>query len=179
MNAQLLHQQGSDAATVDLLAKVVSLQPVTPIEIEQLPAERRRVVSQVSRLTRDADFRRKVTRAYKQRCAVTRMQLRLLDAAHIFPVGAEGSNDEVNNGICLSPTFHRAYDRGLIYLDEDLVMKINAKQARELARLDLDGGIADFKRYLGTRIHLPAKHSQWPDVGLIKAANESRRIKVA
>ena len=29
--------------------------------------------------------------AYDQRCAVTRIQLRLVDAAHILPVGAEGS----------------------------------------------------------------------------------------
>lgn len=47
------------------------------------------------------------------------MQLRLIDAAHILPVGAKDSNDEVNNGLCLALTYYRAYDRCLIYLDEN------------------------------------------------------------
>lgn len=176
LNAQLMHQQGADATAVNVLTKVVSLEPVVPAELEQLPAERRRVVSQISRLTRDADFRRKVTIAYDRRCAVTWLQLKLVDAAHILPVGADGSNDEVNNGLCLSPTFHRAYDRGLIYLDEDLIMHMNTRQERELVRLRLDGGMADFRRYLGTQIHLPADRHQWPDRAMIRAANEFRNI---
>jgi putative restriction endonuclease len=55
--------------------------------------------------------------AYGNRCAVTRVQLRLVDAAHILPVGTTGSADHVRNGIALSPTYHRAFDAGLIYLD--------------------------------------------------------------
>lgn len=176
MNAQMLHQQATDAVAVALLSKIVSAQPIEPLEIEQLPADQRRVLSQVSRLTREANFRRKVMVAYDRRCAVTRIQLKLVDAAHILPVGAEGSNDEVNNGLCLSPTFHRAFDRGLMYLDDDLHMRINTKQERELARLHQDGGLSDFKRYLGTRIHLPANRRQWPDRGLIRAANRFRNI---
>ncbi len=104
------------------------------------------------------------------------MQLRLIDAAHILPVGATDSNDEVNNGLCLSPTYHRAYDRRLIYLDENLVMRVNPVTEGALVALGLDGGLADFKNYLGRRIHLPADRNQWPARNLIRKANQFRGI---
>lgn len=176
LNADLLHAQGADAKMVELLTKAAALEPIASTDLQQVPQERQRVVSTISRLFRDADFRRKVTVAYDRRCAVTRIQLRLIDAAHILPVGAEGSTDEVSNGLCLSPTYHRAYDRSLIYLDENLTMQINPEQEAELIRLGLDGGLNDFKAYLGKRIHLPADRNQWPNTGLIRKANEFRGI---
>jgi hypothetical protein len=88
--------------------------------------------------------------------------------------GADAS--EVENGLCLSPTYHRAFDRALIYLDESLRMQINPAKERELTALQLHGGLADFKSHLGTRIHLPADRIQWPDLRLIKAANALRQI---
>jgi putative restriction endonuclease len=176
LNSQLLHAQGVDAAAVELLAKAAALEEITPDDMEQIPADRQRVVQTVSRLSRDSSFRRKVIAAYDQRCAVTRMQLRLIDAAHILPVGVEGSNDEVANGLCLTPTYHRAYDRGLIYLDEDLVMRINPQKEQELILVGLAGGLDDFKAYLNKIIHLPYDKNQRPSVDLIRAANRFREI---
>ena len=176
LNSQLLHAQGADAAAVELLAKAAALEEITPDDMEQIPADRQRVVQTVSRLSRDSSFRRKVIAAYDQRCAVTRMQLRLIDAAHILPVGVEGSNDEVANGLCLTPTYHRAYDRGLIYLDEDLVMRINPQKEQELILVGLAGGLDDFKAYLNKIIHLPYDKNQRPNVDLIRAANRFREI---
>ncbi|MCP4359392.1 MAG: HNH endonuclease [Chloroflexi bacterium] len=176
LNAKMLHAQGSDAATVGLLSRAVALEEIRPNEIEQIPAERRRVIQTVSRLSRDSSFRRKVLNAYEQRCAVTRIQLRLIDAAHILPVGVENSNDEVANGICLSPTYHRAYDNGLIYLDEDLFMKINPEKEKELREVGLAGGLEVFKGYLNSRIHLPQDRNQWPAMAFIHSANKFRKI---
>lgn len=176
LNAELLHTYGGEAKTVDLLTKAAALEPIRTEELERVAKDRQRVVATVSRLSRDSDFRRKVTIAYDRRCAVTRMQLRLIDAAHILPVGSKGSSDEVYNGICLSPTYHRAFDRSLIYLDEDLNMRINLAQERELVRLGLNGGVGDFKAYLDKRIHLPADKRQWPQPDLIREANQFRRI---
>jgi putative restriction endonuclease len=176
LNSQLLHAQGVDAAAVELLAKAAALEEITPDDMEQIPTDRQRVVQTVSRLSRDSSFRRKVIAAYDQRCAVTRMQLRLIDAAHILPVGVEGSNDEGANGLCLTPTYHRAYDRGLIYLDEDLVMRINPQKEQELILVGLAGGLDDFKAYLNKIIHLPYDKNQRPSVDLIRAANRFREI---
>lgn len=176
LNAEILHRYGVDAKMVDLLTRAASLENITEEDTLEVGPERKRVVSEISRLSRDSSFRRKVVIAYDRRCAVTRMQLRLIDAAHILPVGAEGSIDEVSNGICLSPTYHRAFDRGLIYLDESLNMQINREKEQELITVGLDGGLSDFKAYLGKKIHLPADRLQWPNVEFIRAANQIRNI---
>jgi putative restriction endonuclease len=99
----------------------VSAEYQTPaVGSAQLVAERSaRVVEAVAR---DARFRRDVMSAYEFRCAVTGLTIgslpqgratRLLDAAHIRPVGASGS-DAVSNGLALTPTVHRLFDEGLI-----------------------------------------------------------------
>ena len=106
------------------------------------------------------------------------MQLRLVEAAHILPVAAPGSADHVCNGLALSPTYHRAFDRGLIYLDNRFRMRVNGEREGELRQLNLAGGIHGFKSALG-RIHLPANRDQRPDRHFIKKANKFRRIAVA
>jgi putative restriction endonuclease len=176
VNAPLLHAQGSDAVTSGLLARVAELGEVSREEMETLTPERQRIVSSISRLSRESSFRRKVITAYERRCAVTRIQLDLIDAAHILSVGIEGSSDDVRNGLCLSPTYHRAFDRALIFLDESLVMRINEDRVAELQQKGVAGGLHDFQRYLNQRIHLPPDREQWPDVELIRVANRTRGI---
>ena len=176
LNSENLHESGAEADVSELLSKVGRFEPITEEEITAIPEERRRVVSKVSRLARDSDFRRKVTVAYDRKCCVTSLQLRLIDAAHILPVGAKGSTEDVQNGLCLSPTYHRAYDRGLIYLSEDLRMLINPRKRDELVRLGHGGGLQDFESYLGEEIFLPADRRQWPDSRFIIAANGFRDL---
>lgn len=177
LNADLLHQEGANAQMVDLLTRASSLTPIEESEVAKITPERERIIREVSKLARDSSFRRKVIHAYDRRCAVTRIQLRLIDAAHILPVGAEGSTDEVSNGLCLSPTYHRAFDRDLIYLDDSLQMQINPAKEQELIASGLDGGLDYFKTYLGMRIHLPVDRSSWPRLDYIREANSFRGIK--
>jgi len=118
-HAMQLHKLGRQAATYGLMSRAAALETIPVEEVASLPEERKRIVQTVSRLSRDGNFKKQVLNAYGNRCAVTRTQLRLVDAAHILPVGAPESVDDVCNGIALSPTYHRAYDNGLIYLDEE------------------------------------------------------------
>src|SRR5207244_3409895 len=124
-NAEELHRLGSSASMYGLLTRASAHEEIPDRELAHLPQERRRIVSTVRRLSRAASFCQTVLTAYVNRCAVTRMQLRLVDAAHILPVGAQESTDDVRNGLALSPTYHRAFDNALIFLDENLVMRIN------------------------------------------------------
>src|SRR5271165_5589625 len=107
-----------------------------------------------NRSTRYTAFKQRVLFAYGNRCAVTRAQLRLVDAAHILPVGAPGSADHVRNGIALSPTYHRAFDAGLVYLDEQYRMRLNDKRLQVLQAMNLAGGVEAFRAPLG-QIFLP------------------------
>jgi putative restriction endonuclease len=174
LNVESLHESGADDRVSEILSKITRFETVTEEEVAAIPEERRRIVAKISRLARDSDFRRKVTVAYDRKCAVTGLQLRLVEAAHILPVGAEGSTDEVINGICLSPTYHRAYDRGLICLTEDRQMLINERKKRDLIRLGLGGGLHEFEAYLNREIFLPPDRRQWPSVDFIRRANVFR-----
>jgi putative restriction endonuclease len=177
LNAQSLHSCAAESGTTTLLEKAVSLsEKISDHDISLLTADRRQIVKTVSRYSRDANFRKKVLGAYENRCAVTRIQLKLVDAAHILPVPSEDSSDDVTNGVALSPTFHRAYDNCLIYLDEDFVMRLNSEKISDLAIQNLDGGLRDFQSFLDKKIHLPFDINQRPRVEYIKMANRYRRI---
>ena len=173
-NAATLHAEGARA--VGVLNRVVRLEAVPAPEIEALPGPRKRIVEMVSRLARAANFRNQVVSAYEQRCAVTRVQLKLIDAAHIFPVEVPGSTDSVRNGICLSPTYHRAFDHALIYLTPDLKMKLNPAKLDKLKALNLAGGLDYFRHHLDQEIFLPANPLQRPAVEYIRKANAFRGI---
>jgi putative restriction endonuclease len=174
LNAHALHAEGARA--VEVLKRVARMEVVPETEIEALSQPRKRIVETISKLARAANFRDQVVSAYEQRCAVTRVQLKLIDAAHILPVGADGSTDSVCNGLCLAPTYHRAFDTGLIYLAPDLKMKLNTAKADKLKALNLIGGLDHFRHYLNQEIFLPANPKQRPALEYIRKANIFRSI---
>jgi putative restriction endonuclease len=183
-NAEKLHRDGTDARTFKLLAAAAAVPRLTSEEEARLDSEltslalpRQEIVQEVRRLSRDGNFRQQVLRAYGYRCAVTGVQLRLIDAAHILPVGVPGSIDHVRNGVALAPTYHRAYDARLIFLDKDHIMRINPEREVALRALNLVQGIDTFKQPLGRRIHLPPDRNQWPGPEFIRKANQHRRIQ--
>ena len=176
LDSRGLHESGTDTDVSDLLSKKDGFRLITDDDINSLAPERKRVVTRFLRLARNRDFRRKVVAAYNQKCCVSGLQCRLIEAAHILPVGAPGSADEVHNGLCLAPTYHRAYDLGLIYLSEEHKMMLHQKKQHELMQLGLGGGLGDFKRPLNKSIFLPQSKSQWPDASFIRSANKFRGI---
>lgn len=171
-----LHRHGVNASDLRLLTMATQGQIIPPESLAPLPAIRQRLVQTVTRLSREANFREQVMRAYANRCAVTGIQLRLVDAAHILPVGATGSSDDVRNGLALTATYHRAFDNGLIYLNEHLQMVLNKRKLAELRAMNLAGGLDLFSAPLGRKILLPPDANQRPMVKFIKAANRYRRI---
>ncbi|MCB9639069.1 MAG: HNH endonuclease [Myxococcales bacterium] len=150
-----------------------------------LAPERQRTISQVSRIHRDYRFRKTILSAYENRCAVTKVQLKLVDAAHILPVAAPGSTDLVTNGIALSPTMHRAYDNGLIFLHHfvnettgrvEYRMRINPRKLDSLRSKNIGLGIEEIGRYMDELILLPSDNAMWPDIEMINQANAFRGI---
>ena len=79
--------------------------------------------SVLMRRARDHAFRQRVIASYSERCAFTSRRFIIpvsglvgLDAAHIVPVKAGGSDDPAN-GLALTKDLHWAFDRGLIGVD--------------------------------------------------------------
>ena len=175
-HAAELHRFGDNAYALATLKRASELESISDDDVSSLPAERQRLVRETSRWSRSRGFSQQVLNAYGNRCAVTRWQLRLVEAAHILPVKAGSESiDHVQNGIALSPTYHRAFDRGLIYLDDDMVMRINHSVVAELGGLNLDAGLSELESSLG-EIHLPHDSRQRPDPHFIRLANEHRGI---
>jgi putative restriction endonuclease len=133
-------------------------------EIHDIPASpRKTVLQQINRKVRDARFRRNVLAAYGNRCAISGMQLDLVDAAHIIPVEHERGTDELKNGICLNVLHHRAFDNGLIAIKRDYSVILNERRIAELHTIGWDGGAAEFKASLRDQILLPARRAHYPD----------------
>lgn len=170
-----LHGLDEDSRSLDIVARAAA-EDVSSADISELNEERQIVVRETSRWMRSASFRKQVLLAYENRCAVTRRQLKLVDAAHILPVSAGvESIDSVRNGLALSPTYHRAFDNGLIYLDDEMVMRLNPNAASELRQLGLTGGLDGFASHLGP-IHLPLTAELRPDPRFIRLANSYRGL---
>lgn len=75
-------------------------------------------------------FKREVPKIYDYQCAISGMRVesttnaQLVDACHIVPF-AISKDDTITNGISLSPNLHRAYDRGLITINADYIVRIS------------------------------------------------------
>ena len=175
-NASELHSLGEDSVYLETVTRAARLEDVPEQEIESLLEPRQKVVRDTARWSRSSSFRKQVLNAYENRCAVTRWKLKLVDAAHILPVKAgPASIDVVHNGIALSPTYHRAFDNGLIFLDDNMVMHLNTAAVDELHLMGLDAGIDGFAAHLGP-IHLPYTSELYPDPYFIQLANEHRGL---
>ena len=81
-------------------------------------------VIEEERFIRSATFKKLVPRLYDNTCAISGLRvvakanISMVDACHIVTF-AESHDDHITNGIALSPTFHRAFDRGLISIDDN------------------------------------------------------------
>lgn len=81
-------------------------------------------------------FRRAVMANFDNRCAVTGIaDLRLLNASHIAPWKSDTVNrHNPRNGLCLSATFDRAFDRRLMTVTPDLEVLISGQLLRNASR---------------------------------------------
>jgi putative restriction endonuclease len=69
-------------------------------------------------------FKKEVPRIYNYTCSISGLRIitdsdiQMIDACHILPF-SESHDDTISNGISLCPNLHRAFDRGLISLDDN------------------------------------------------------------
>jgi putative restriction endonuclease len=87
------------------------------IEIDMNPfkakSARKLSVDQIMRVERSPRFKFEVVKRHSGRCVVTGLGvIEMLDGAHVVPV-SEGGSDDPRNGLLLSASHHRAYDKHL------------------------------------------------------------------
>ncbi len=88
-------------------------------DFDDFTGETRRVVTE--QRIRQNFFRRAVLSSYRERCCMSGLSdTRLLIASHIVPWSKDRENRlNPRNGLCLSALHDKAFDRGLIALDDD------------------------------------------------------------
>lgn len=89
-------------------------------EIEALKSEH----NEEEIFLRGSQFKKAIPKIYTYACCISGMRIdatvsvSMIDACHIVPF-SESYNDTISNGIALCPNLHRAFDRGLITVDQD------------------------------------------------------------
>jgi putative restriction endonuclease len=116
-------------------------------------------------------FKRVVPKIYDYTCCVSGMRIisgydiQMVDACHIVPFSVS-HNDTISNGISLSPNLHRAFDRGLITLDEKYRVVIS-KSFTEYPSENM------LKLLEGKQILLPKDNKHYPSTENLKWHNDN------
>lgn len=103
-------------------------------------------------------FRDNILYVYNKKCCITGIgDNRLLTASHIKPWKKSEPDEQTDpcNGLCLNAFHDRAFDRGLITINEDYRIELSKK----IDRLNIPDDAFDtyFSAYDNRRICLPAK----------------------
>lgn len=108
-------------------------------------------------------FRNAVLANYDEQCCITGIaDQRLLNASHIRPWQSDIENrHNPANGLALSATFDRAFDRGLVTVDQSL----NVLISRQLLEKASDRTRAHFMPFQGKPIQRPTRFE--PDLAFL------------
>lgn len=122
------------------------------------PSERIRTVKQRAH---QAFFRSAVLSSYEETCCITGLKIpECLIASHIVPWSEEEKyRTDPTNGLCLSSTFDRLFDAGLITISDNLAvcMVANLIETKDQCTLEL------ISSYNGRRIITPRRFMPSPE----------------
>lgn len=158
-----LHGIGRSQFEENALANLLRPEPQSLEGFDQIPQERQTTITTLHRWARESTFRNRILQAYDHQCSVCRLQLQLVQAAHIIPVNAPGSNDLTSNGLALCPSDHAAYDRGLLGISPDYRIIVNDARLEELRRQNLSGGDDTILNHVSNSIVIPSQASDRPN----------------
>lgn len=111
-------------------------------------------------------FRKAILEIYNNQCAVSGLKVAdvknrsLVDACHIMPF-AESYNDSIRNGLALSPTFHRAFDRGIIAISDNYKVLVHPS----LRDFNPEAGI---RQYENQDLYLPKEGRFHPSINSLR-----------
>lgn len=103
-------------------------------------------------------FKTQLLTAYNRRCAITGCAVvEILEAAHIKPYLGPHTN-RVDNGLLLRADIHTLFDKGLIWIDDNLHIQISER---------LHG--SEYNCLAGKALRCPSNREDWPHLDHIAA----------
>ena len=109
-------------------------------------------------------FRKRILSAYQYRCCVTGLSVRpLLVASHIVPWSLDTKNRlNPKNGLCLNALHDRAFDRGLMWIDDQLKIRFSTALRKERVSAGTDWLL----QFEGNALILPGRFA--PDMCFLR-----------
>lgn len=104
-------------------------------------------------------FKKEIPKIYNYTCCISGMrviadkEIQMIDACHIIPF-SESGDDTISNGISLCPNLHRAFDRGLIGINEEYRVIVKSFHEGDNAY--------SIKQFEGKEILLPKNLDYYP-----------------
>ncbi|MGA9325615.1 MAG: HNH endonuclease [Salegentibacter sp.] len=105
-------------------------------------------------------FKKNIPKIYDYTCCIsglkieTNENIQMVDACHIYPFSLS-NDDTIPNGLALSPTMHRAFDRGLLTINANFVVRVSPS----IEETDSTFPLSQFE---GKQILLPEKEKWHP-----------------
>jgi putative restriction endonuclease len=106
-------------------------------------------------------FKKEIPKIYNYTCCISGMRIitdkevQMIDACHIVPF-SESGDDTISNGLSLCPNLHRAFDRGLIAINEEYRVIVKSFHEGENAY--------SIKQFEGIQIKLPNEKEFHPSM---------------
>ncbi len=139
------------------------IEQVADLDTDDLPAAGLEREATVRVRVSQSFFRSRILSAYNFRCCVTGLTLQpLLTASHIIP-WAEDEKNRLNpkNGLCLNALHDRAFDRHLMWIEDDFVIRFSPLLCKvQNASKETINWLTSFE---GARLLLPNKFSPNPE----------------
>jgi putative restriction endonuclease len=153
--------RSSSMFTVQVDEAWVLRRPAAEVDIDESPLRRAYATRTVRQRLFQAEFRKRVVNAYRQRCALCSLRHReLLDAAHITPDSHEDGEPVVSNGMSLCKLHHAAFDQFFFTVTPDYRVEVRPSI---LAESDGPMLVVGLQQIQDQRIYLPAPIEQHPD----------------
>lgn len=126
---------------------------------------------EIENFSRGEAFKKEVPKIYDYTCAITEMRVdstanvSMIDACHIIPFSVS-FNDTIKNGIALCPNMHRAFDRGLISIDDDYRVVISKIFMESYSHYSI-------KQFNRKEILRPKDENYWPSLENLRSHRKS------
>jgi putative restriction endonuclease len=149
--------------TFNMTADDVTAQPKDKLVLRESAADGRRqyVTAITQRRLHQAGFRRRVLRAYQERCAICVLRhVELLEAAHILPDTHPDGKPLISNGVSLCKLHHAAFDSNILGIDPDCQIHVRQDVLREHDGPMLRHGLQGIE---GQQLHVPRVHEYKPN----------------
>ncbi|WP_264509652.1 HNH endonuclease [Flavobacterium sp. N1719] len=140
-------------------------------QIKELESKLEETNFQEELFVRGGIFKKKVPEIYNHTCCISGLKIetttdrtiQMIDACHIVPFSIS-RDDTLPNGISLCPNLHRAFDRGLITINKDFVVRVSPIVKENESTYSI-------RQFDGKPIQLPQSEKWYPSIEALKWHN--------